>query len=154
MLILALNAVVVVAKVSYDGAKALRIPVGEDVTPLMDVIRKLSLPVWKGAANGVPVPNSHVDLVVPAREVEEFNKLTADMDIEVMYDDLGLAIAAEGAVVSSAGSSKYTYRPARYQLLTVLFSCCSEYLMVQFIPSLRGPSAVPERLAGLISFQL
>ncbi len=104
--ILTLNIAALAAKVSYDGAKALRIPVGEDVTPLMEVIRKLSLPVWKGAANGVPVPNSHVDLVVPARKVDEFNKMTANMDIEVMHEDLGLAIAAEGELISSAGTFK------------------------------------------------
>jgi hypothetical protein len=61
--IVVLNAASAWAKVSYDGAQAVRIPVGEDVTPLMSLIQQLSLPVWKGVANGVPVPNSHVDLV-------------------------------------------------------------------------------------------
>lgn len=95
------------AKVSYDGAKAFRIPVGEDVTPLMDIIHKLSLPIWKGAPNGIPLANSHVDLVVPAAKVSDFAKMTASMQAEVMHEDLGLAIAAEGMAASDM-SSKLT----------------------------------------------
>jgi carboxypeptidase A4 len=103
-LVLVLNAAVgTLAKVSYDGAKAMRIPVGEDVTPLLDVIEKLSLPTWKGMAKGVPIPNSHVDLVVPADKVAEFEELTADMKTEVMHEDLGLSIAEEGNMGIYAG---------------------------------------------------
>ena len=87
--LLVLASVVSSAKVSYNGAKAFRIPVGEDVTPLMDVIQKLDLPIWKGAPNGIPSPNSHVDLVVPAKSVKEFNKMTKSMKTEVMHEDLG-----------------------------------------------------------------
>ncbi|KAH7321986.1 hypothetical protein BKA65DRAFT_91804 [Rhexocercosporidium sp. MPI-PUGE-AT-0058] len=94
--LLALASVVSSAKVSYNGAKAFRIPVGEDVTPLMDVIQKLDLPIWKGAPNGVPIPNSHVDLVVPAKNVKEFQRMTSKMVTEVMHEDLGAAIDAEG----------------------------------------------------------
>ncbi|KAH6668222.1 hypothetical protein B0J14DRAFT_157534 [Halenospora varia] len=91
----------VTAKVSYDGAKAIRIPVGEDVTPLMDIISKLELPTWKGVQNGVPQANSLVDLVVPAEKVDEFNTLVADINHEVMHEDLGASIAAETATVSA-----------------------------------------------------
>ena len=91
------------AKVSNDGAKAVRIPVGEDVTPLLDVISKLKLPTWKGAVKGVPVANSHVDLVVPADKVTEFEELTSEMKTEVMHEDLGLSIAEEGNVGIYAG---------------------------------------------------
>ncbi len=94
------------AKVSYDGAKAFRIPVGEDVVPLLEVIQKLELPVWKGAIDGVPLPNTHVDLVVPANKVEEFAELTASMTTEVMHEDLGASIAAEETAPSSDISSK------------------------------------------------
>ncbi|TVY91993.1 Metallocarboxypeptidase A-like protein [Lachnellula willkommii] len=89
-------ATAVLAKVSYDGAKAIRIPTGEDVTPVLDIVNKLSLATWKGMANGVPVPNSHVDLVVPADQVDEFNQLVEGMSTEVMHEDLGLSIAEEG----------------------------------------------------------
>lgn len=104
--ILAFTTVVSSAKVSYDGDKAFRIPVGEDVVPLMEVIQKLELPVWKGAVNGVPLPNSHVDLVVPATKIKEFAKLTASMTTEVMHEDLGASIAAEETALSSDFSSK------------------------------------------------
>ena len=101
---LALASVVSSDQVSYNGAKAIRIPVGEDVAPLMDVIQKLDLKsgIWKGAPDGVPIPNSHVDLVVPANSIEEFQKMTSEMPTEVMHEDLGAAIEAEGtAPVSS-----------------------------------------------------
>lgn len=107
VLILSATVGTLAAKVSYDGAKAVRVPVGEDVTPLLDVIEKLRLPTWKGVnkANGVPIANSHVDLVVPADKVAEFEELTADMTTEVMHEDLGLSIAEEGNVGVYAGMS-------------------------------------------------
>jgi hypothetical protein len=37
------------AKVSYEGAKAMRVAVGEDITVVADLISSLSLPTWKGA---------------------------------------------------------------------------------------------------------
>lgn len=91
------------AKVSYDGAKAMRISVGEDVTPLLSIIEKLELPTWKGLKGGIPVANSHVDLVVPADKVVEFQELTKRMTTEVMHEDLGASIAAEGVASVSAG---------------------------------------------------
>jgi len=112
--LLVLASVVSSAKVSYNGAKAFRIPVGEDVTPLMDVIQKLDLPIWKGAPNGIPSPNSHVDLVVPAKSVKEFNKMTKSMKTEVMHEDLGAAIDAEGTAPEF--SSKYFRLPLSRKL--------------------------------------
>lgn len=102
--ILGLNAATGLAtKVSYDGAKALRVLTGEDVTGVLYVINKLSLPTWKGMANGVPVANSHVDLVVPADKVAEFDQLSNGFDTEVMHEDLGLSIAEEGTMSTYAG---------------------------------------------------
>jgi hypothetical protein len=63
-------------RINYDGAKAMRIFVGKDVTPVMNVIKSLSLPIWKGlSADGIPNPNSLVDLVVPADKAEAVNQL-------------------------------------------------------------------------------
>lgn len=95
----------VVAKVSYEGAKAVRIPTGEDVTPVLEIIEKLSLPTWKGIANGVPVANSNIDLVVPADKVAEFDQMVSEMTTEVMHEDLGLSIAEEGNMEVYAGQS-------------------------------------------------
>jgi carboxypeptidase A4 len=100
------------AKVSYNGAKAMRIAVGDDVIPLLDVISKLSLPTWKGIKNGVPVANTHVDLVVPADKVTEFEELTKGMDTEVMHADLGESIADEGRMSVYAGG----YFPVHFWL--------------------------------------
>lgn len=93
----------VLAKVSYDGAKAMRIPVGEDVTPLLGVIETLGLQTWKGMSNGVPIPNGHIDLVVPADKVAAFDEMTSSMNTEVMHEDLGLSIAEEGNMAVYAG---------------------------------------------------
>jgi carboxypeptidase A4 len=102
----------ILAKVNYDGAKAMRIAVGEDVEPLMNLIQTLSLPVWKGLAQGVPKPNSHVDLVVPADKVDVFARLTAKMNTEVMHDDLGASIADEGNMDVYAGKNQMTSKTA------------------------------------------
>jgi hypothetical protein len=93
----------VAAKVSYEGAKAMRVAVGEDVTAVADLISTLSLPTWKGAPQGIPKPNSHVDLVVPADKVAAFEQLTAGMTLETMHENLGLAIEEEGRMSVYAG---------------------------------------------------
>lgn len=92
-------------KVSYDGAKAIRIEVGEDVTSVMNIISQLKLETWKGVVNGVPVAGGHVDLVVPASKVAKFNKLAEKIKTEVMHEDLGASIAEESAptALSSRG---------------------------------------------------
>ncbi|KAG9231158.1 hypothetical protein BJ875DRAFT_128736 [Amylocarpus encephaloides] len=87
----------VVAEVSYDGAKAIRIPVGEDVFPVMDIIRKLDLATWKGvSAAGIPTANSNVDVVVTADKIAQFDELAKDMTLDVLHEDLGASILAEG----------------------------------------------------------
>lgn len=91
-------------KVSYDGAKAIRIEVGEDVTSVLSIITELKLETWKGMADGVPVAGGHVDLVVPANKVAKFNKLAEKIKTEVMHEDLGASIAQEST--TSALSSR------------------------------------------------
>ncbi len=92
------------AKVSYDGAKAMRIAVGEDVVPVAQLIADLKLQTWKGAPQGIPKPNTFVDLVVPADKVAAFHEKTASMTIETMHEDLGAAIDAEGGMSAYAGT--------------------------------------------------
>lgn len=135
-------------KVSYDGAKAIRIPVGEDVTQVMSVIHELDLPVWKGLAQGVPAPNSHVDIVVPASKVAEFEDLTSSITTEVMHEDLGLSIAEEG-IVTPYGVYCYMIRG----VILTLHSWNSGPYVVQRIPCLcrsfnfskRSSSYVPSK---------
>lgn len=88
-------------RVSYDGARAVRIPVGEDVEPLANIIRRLELPTWKGVTrDGIPHPGSNVDLVVPADKVTLFDALTKGFSVEIMHEDLGASIAAESGETS------------------------------------------------------
>jgi len=61
---------IVAQRVSYNGAKAMRISVGEDVIPLLDIITDLGLPTWKGVANGVPVANGQYVYLCLLRGVE------------------------------------------------------------------------------------
>ena len=86
------------ARVSYAGAKAMRISVGEDVVLVAQLIADLGLPTWKGAPQGIPKPNSRVDLVVPADKMGEFESRVqkSGLDVDTMHEDLGLAIEEEG----------------------------------------------------------
>ncbi|RDL41049.1 Zn-dependent exopeptidase [Venustampulla echinocandica] len=113
-LVLALKAVTgVAAQVNYDGAKAFRIPTGQDITQIKAVIDKLELPVWKGAAYGVPNPNGKVDLVVPADKLAEFEGLSDGMNVEVLHTDLGASISEENGVQQyAAGKLNIDYYKA------------------------------------------
>lgn len=95
-------------KVSYEGAQAIRIPVGNDVTPLRNIIRELSLPTWKGMKAGIIKPNTDVDLVVPADKLEEFINATSTMNTHVMHENLGLSIANEGMTTGYAGEYSFS----------------------------------------------
>lgn len=68
--------------------------------PLMEVIQKLDLQIWKGAPDGVPQANSHVDLVVTADQLPAFDRMTASMATQIMHADLGASMAAETAAKS------------------------------------------------------
>lgn len=93
------------ARVNYDGFKAVRIAVGDDITVVKNLIETLSLPTWKGVVNGLPTPNALVDVVVPPHAAPAFQELSAGLHTEVMHEDLGLAIAAEGQFSAYAGES-------------------------------------------------
>lgn len=91
------------AKVRYEGAKAMRVAVGEDVTVVADLISSLSLPTWEGSSQGIPKPNSYVDLVVPADKIAAFEQLTDGMTLETMHEDLGMTIEEEERMTEYAG---------------------------------------------------
>lgn len=104
VLALSVTAGALAKQVSYEGAKALRIPVGEDVIPLYKIIKSLDLPTWKGVSEGgVPIAGGHVDLVVPANKAAKFEELTKDkdFDIVVLHENLGASIEAESAAPAS-----------------------------------------------------
>jgi hypothetical protein len=97
------------ARVNYDGSKAVRIAVGDDITAVKNLIETLSLPTWKGVVNGIPMPNALIDVVVPAHSVAAFEELSTGLNTEVMHEDLGLAIAAEGEFSAYASEWKFIY---------------------------------------------
>ena len=90
-------------RVTYDGDKVLRIATENNVAPLQNIIDSLALPTWKGVTAGIPKANWHVDLVVPKDKLEEFNTMSAGMNISIMHDDLGVSIAAEAEFEPYAG---------------------------------------------------
>lgn len=149
------------ANVSYEGAKAVRVAVGEDVIPLLDVITKLELSTWKGMAEGLPVANGFVDLVVPADKVSVFDELTSSFTTEIMHEDLGLAIAEESrgpayickSLVCYCDSSLIVDSPTtsfnRLDMVGVLPSIFRAYQM-----AVRLASIAPNELLNLCCRQL
>lgn len=108
---------VLAKKVSYDGAKAVRIEVGEDVIGVYNIIHDLQLPTWKGVSkDGVPAAGGHVDLVVPADKVLKFKKLTKGLTVEVMHEDLGASIAAESGE-GEVSTTKCKHFAIRYKYM-------------------------------------
>jgi hypothetical protein len=127
------------AKVSYDGAQAIRVPVGNDVTTLRNIIRELSLPTWKGMKAGIIKPNTDVDLVVPADKLEEFANATSTMNTHVMHKNLGLSIANEGMATGYTGEYFYL---CNYAFVNSCTSWKCQHILVQCIPSVCRPSSV------------
>lgn len=87
------SAVAVPAKVSYDGAKVVRVFVGDDVAGVERIMKQLSL----SSREGQPRENEPIDLVVPAAQVQAFEMDAATLDTEVLNEDLGASIALESA---------------------------------------------------------
>ena len=64
----------------------------------MQLVQTHLLTLYYDRADGVPIANGHVDLVVPADKVAEFEQMTASMTTEVMHEDLGASIEDEGQI--------------------------------------------------------
>ena len=86
-------------KVSYDDWKVYRLNVGSNAAKVSDVVNKLQLELWKGK----PSSSSVVDVMVPPSQVEDFEASTADIEIKLMHDNLGLSIADEESFGVYAG---------------------------------------------------
>lgn len=87
------NAAAVPGQVSYDNYKVIRLGVGENLSMVNDLIRKLSLSTW----NGAPKVAGHVDVVVPGVHLKAFKDSTTNMETQVMHENLGASIAKETA---------------------------------------------------------
>lgn len=99
LLLASASATAVSRKVSYDGARVVRLEVGEEVEKVSSLIEGLQLSSWSGR----PETDALIDLVVPAGKVEEFDMATANMKAELMHENLGASIAEESSFARYAG---------------------------------------------------
>lgn len=87
-------------RVSYDGYKVFRLPVGTDASKVAGIVDRLGLSTWKGA----PRAGSFADVVVPPAQVDAFRGEIAGMEAVVtMHEDLGASIAEEASFQAYAG---------------------------------------------------
>lgn len=86
-------------KVSYDGFKVVRVPVGMDASKVTDIVSKLGLSTWKGA----PQAGRFADIVVSPDRLDDFTKATQGMEVEVMHENLGESIAQESEFPAFSG---------------------------------------------------
>ncbi len=105
LLLASASATAVSRKVSYDGARVVRLAVGEEVEKVSSLIEGLQLSSWSGR----PEKDALIDLVVPASKVEEFDMATANMEAELMHENLGASIAEESSFARYAGELLKTY---------------------------------------------
>lgn len=91
-------------KVSYDGYKVVRLPVGNQVAKVNNIVSKLGLATWKGA----PRKGAFADIVVPPSQIAAFSEEVAGIDTIIMHEDLGASIAEESGFEIYAGLSPCT----------------------------------------------
>jgi len=94
----------------YDNVKVLRIPTGHDISKLESLISKYQLNIWTEH----PLPNSHIDVEVPAEVYWNFTTtvngileedgITAPMI--TMHEDLGESIRKESEGIVPASELK------------------------------------------------
>lgn len=86
-------------KACYKDDQAIRLRVGENASRIKRMMKDLSLPTW----NGAPQANNYVDLVVPRSQLAAFRKSTANMDTQIMHEDLGASIEIEAKYGAYSG---------------------------------------------------
>ena len=86
-------------KVTYDGYKVVRLPVGMDASKVTGIVNKLGLSTWKGA----PKAGYMADIVVAPEKFDDFTKATEGMELTVMHENLGQSIAAESEFPAFSG---------------------------------------------------
>lgn len=95
-------------KVSYDNYKVIRLAVGDSLSKVNNLLQELSLSTW----NGAPKANGHVDVVVPGFQLKAFKDSTANMETQVMHENLGASIAKETEYKKYIG----IYPPFRFMI--------------------------------------
>ncbi|KAF1835645.1 hypothetical protein BDW02DRAFT_495520 [Decorospora gaudefroyi] len=98
------SAASVAKKTSYDDWKVYRVNVGSHAAEIENVMSKLQLELWKGK----PSTSAVVDIMVPPSAVKDFEASTADIQTEIMHENLGLSITNEnsfGEYVAARGAA-------------------------------------------------
>lgn len=81
-------------RVDYTGYRVVRVPTkpaGDDLYTIQGIIKDLKLPTWRLPS----VPGADVDLMIPPKQIKEFEKLAKDMQVQVLHEDLGADIEGE-----------------------------------------------------------
>lgn len=73
--------------VSYDGAKVYRVKTGKQLASVLEKLSGFTYEPWNHDLD------RHIDLVIPAEQVAEFESL--DLDTKTLHEDLGASIKAE-----------------------------------------------------------
>lgn len=86
------NPLVQSRQVSYDGVGVFRVPVGDDVSKVAQLVEKLELDTWKSYLR----PGAYADVVVPPEKLQAFQEEVAGVDgVVTMHENLAASIAAE-----------------------------------------------------------
>ncbi len=101
LLALASTAVIDQPRVSYDGYKVVRVPVGTDASKVTEIVTKLKLKTWGGA----PRAGRYADIVIPPQQIAAFDSETAGMEVIIMHEDLGASIERESTYSLYSGMS-------------------------------------------------
>lgn len=130
-------------KVSYKDDQAIRLGVGDNASKIKRMMKDLSLSTW----NGAPQANNYVDLVVPQSKLAAFKKSTANMDAQIMHEDLGASIEIEAKHGTYSGiSNSISHSMMKPTNSKILQRLC--YLsLVRLLSPLRGPPPLPLRSA-------
>lgn len=87
-------------RVSYDGFKVFRVPVGGSAQRVNDVVARLGLDVWQPASR----KGAFADIEVPPAKLDNFGRAMAGLELLTMHDDLGRSIADEASFDVYAGT--------------------------------------------------
>ncbi|KAF4506597.1 hypothetical protein G6O67_006665 [Ophiocordyceps sinensis] len=93
-------------RVSYDGFKVFRVPVGGSAQRVNNVVARLGLDVWQPASR----KGAFADIEVPPAKLDNFGRAMAGLELLTMHDDLGRSIADEASFdVYAEGSANDTW---------------------------------------------
>ena len=94
LLATALSAALPSQRVDYSGYRVVRVPTkpaSDDLYTIQGIVKDLKLPKWRLPT----VPGADVDLMIPPKQIKEFEKLATNLQVQVLHEDLGADIEGE-----------------------------------------------------------